>query len=249
MKLKKTMLASLLGLALAPQAQADFREAFQTSTPGQIQLVPSHYEAGTLRDKEGNKREVAVEKTGIEATLKGKTKRWFGQVTIPYVAVANGQLEKKGIGDITLEAGPRYHTGHWELLPTLRAKLPTGAFEAGKVNIGTGQTDLAAVLRGTGMYGPLTLDAGIAYTHRFGTPADRIELRGTPGVGLGKYLRTGIEGVVTLSLDDARTARLGPGLVFAKDGWQVGGFMQKEFGVRQVTEGWTYRFIFRVPIK
>jgi|TARA_Y100000310_G_scaffold172609_2_gene172727 hypothetical protein len=232
---KITTLAIGTYFALAPDAKADFGEAIQTAPPGQFQLVGAQFQGNKL-DVKGKKKPIKLEKIITKATLKGKTKRWLGTITVPFSDTENSTINQKasGIGDIELEGGPHYKLDNLHLLSTVKVRIPTGDYDPNKViNEGTGQYAITPFVRATKLYKQGTFDLGIGYEHNFGELSDKMIVRTTPGLKFGNW-QIGIENIYTDNFKGKQQYRAGPCLRYTKKNnnkpsWHITGFVEKDW--------------------
>jgi len=171
-------------LAFGQKANADFYEAARCPSPdhgkilaSQLQVIGAHTETTDL------------EKEVLNTTLKGKGRKVFGSVSVPYVRTKDkttGEV-KTGFGDIGLEAGIPLKKGNYFILPLLNAKLPTGEISSDQYSVGV----LVPV---TGCYDWGAIDATVGYTHNEKTD-DQLIARLTPSVKLGNKWMVGLENI------------------------------------------------------
>ncbi len=258
-KSTKLLLAAALALGLTGQAKADFLEGSQTSPPGQIQVIGSHYEANSM-DAKGKEKSTDLQRTVFSATIKGKddmmtiddaTVGVFGMATIPYIYASNGAIDESvgGLGDITLEAGPYISTKQLDVLVTGRVKTSSGEYDAShKLNLGSGQVDVGACVRSTLKLNPVMIDNTACYDGRREKPADRVTDMFTPSVGIGDHVRIGLETNAAYSTDSS-FVRVGPiGRYTLKDGTNITATCSADVLTYNATNGVGCELRLRVPL-
>lgn len=89
----KLLFATALGyFSLGQTATADFFEAVQTPTKGQVQLISTQSNANRFIDKDGNNKNIDIGRIVNNLTLKFKNNGIFAGVTIPYISAKNNLI-------------------------------------------------------------------------------------------------------------------------------------------------------------
>ncbi|MFH1849902.1 MAG: hypothetical protein ABH879_07015 [archaeon] len=187
-------------LALAAPLVADFNEAIRSYRPAEVQAVAAHTRNGSL------------DKNALDITLKAKNDRMYFSAGFPYIWIHKGNGQRRGVGDLSVSAGPWYQFGNNHLLPLATVQLPLG------IDSATDNPELELMLLGTNAYDPFGIDLGAGWRFRDGP--DQRKLRLTTGASISDSWKLGLESV--LSEDDKLSTRQHFGLLrYTADGYHL----------------------------